>query len=112
MVSAFTPPVLMENVNNEDDYPEVTNQSLKEDPSSESLKNGAIARRSQQQREPATEDETEDEEVKMNCIGGFAGVEDLDYESDEGSDEESMDEEEDEEKDRYGAQLDSTFMYD
>jgi hypothetical protein len=44
-------------------------------------------------------EETEDEEVKVNCIGGFAGVEESDLSSDEGnSDEDNLSEEEESEE--------------
>jgi hypothetical protein len=48
------------------------------------------------------DDETEDEEVKLNCIGGLRGYQDSDFSSDSGEEEE-QDEGDDmeEEKQRY-----------
>lgn len=48
---------------------------------------------------PVEEDpeETEDEEVKVNCIGGFAGIQDSDMSSDEESSDEDSDDEDPEE---------------
>jgi hypothetical protein len=45
------------------------------------------------------DDETEDEEVKLNCIGGLRGYQDSDFSSDSGEDEEEDEMEED--KQRY-----------
>lgn len=39
----------------------------------------------------ASESETEDEEVRMNCVGGFRGIEDSDMNTTENSDEEGDD---------------------
>ena len=39
----------------------------------------------------ASESETEDEEVRMNCVGGFRGIEDSDMNTTENSDDEDDD---------------------
>lgn len=42
------------------------------------------------------DDETEDEEVKLNCIGGLRGCQDSDFSSDSEDEEEDMDPQQDE----------------
>ena len=56
------------------------------------------------------ESETEDEEVKMNCVGGFRGIEDSDMNTSEDSDDEddlsdddNDDDEGEREKERYAS---------
>jgi hypothetical protein len=63
-------------------------------------------------------EETEDEEVKVNCIGGFAGVEDSDMSSEEDnsdkddlSDEEESEEEEDSEEDEEEIEQDGVVQF-
>ena len=48
--------------------------------------------------DPNIESETEDEEVKMNCIGGLRGIEDSDMNSSD--DDESDDDEDDDDDDQ------------
>jgi hypothetical protein len=50
----------------------------------------------------ASESETEDEEVRMNCIGGFRGIEDSDMNTTENSDDEDEDALTDDESSRDG----------
>ena len=49
----------------------------------------------QEEHGKTDEEETEDEEVKMNCAGGLRGYEDSDWDSD---DEENEEEDKDDEK--------------
>lgn len=46
------------------------------------------------------EDETEDEEVKMNCIGGLRGIQDSDMNTTDGDDEDDDDDVEDDEEEK------------
>lgn len=50
----------------------------------------------------ASESETEDEEVRMNCVGGFRGIEDSDMNTTENSDDEDDDALTDDESSRDG----------
>jgi hypothetical protein len=50
----------------------------------------------------ASESETEDEEVRMNCVGGFRGIEDSDMNTTENSDNEDDDALTDDEASRDG----------
>jgi hypothetical protein len=50
----------------------------------------------------ASESETEDEEVRMNCVGGFRGIEDSDMNTTENSDYEEDDALTDDEASRDG----------
>lgn len=45
--------------------------------------------------DPNIESETEDEEVKMNCIGGLRGIEDSDMNTSDEDDDESDDDDDD-----------------
>jgi hypothetical protein len=50
----------------------------------------------------ASESETEDEEVRMNCVGGFRGIEDSDMNTTDNSDDEDDDALTDDESSRDG----------
>lgn len=67
---------------------------------------GYLETNDRKRESPAVKDEdpeeTEDEEVKKNCIGGYAGVQDSDLSSDEDSEE---DDDDDEEPDEDGADV-------
>lgn len=53
----------------------------------------------------ASESETEDEEVRMNCVGGFRGIEDSDMNTTENSDDEDEDALTDDESSRDGFRI-------
>jgi hypothetical protein len=53
------------------------------------LKQALIIMNAESSNNDAMESETEDEEVKMNCVGGFRGIEDSDMNSTD--DDESID---------------------
>ena len=50
----------------------------------------------------ASESETEDEEIRMNCVGGFRGIEDSDMNTTDNSDSEDDDVNTDDESSRDG----------